>query len=80
MSIDAKMTRRAELFGSAASKVGDHNGASADAAPSAVIKPRTSVIKLWDFFVILAPASIPMDEPMRMATTLINVPTPANIV
>jgi hypothetical protein len=80
MSIDAKMTRSAELLGRAASKVGDHKGESAEAAPSAVIKPRTSVIRLCDFLVIRAPARIPMDEPMRIATTLINVPTPANIV
>ena len=80
MSIDARMTRRAELFGSAASKVGDHNGERADAAPRAVIKPKTSVIRLCDFLVMRAPARMPRDAPIRIAPTLITVPTPANIV
>ena len=80
MSIDARMTRSAELFGSAASNVGDHNGERADAAPSAVIKPKTSVIRLCDFLVMRAPARMPRDAPIRIAPTLITVPTPANIV
>jgi hypothetical protein len=80
MSIDARITRRAELFGSAASKMGDHNGDRADAAPNAVIRPKTSVIRLCDFLVMRAPARIPRDAPMRIAPTLITVPTPANIV
>jgi len=74
------MTKSDELFGSAASKIGDHNGESADAAPRAVMRPRTSVIRLCYFFVMRATARIPMEEPTMIAMTLMSVPTPANIV
>ena len=78
--MDARITSSVEPCGSELSKMGDQRGERADAAPRAVIKPSTSVIRLCDFFVRRAPAAIPSEEPARIAITLTRVPAPTNIV
>jgi hypothetical protein len=80
MSIAARITRSDEPGGRELSKRDDHKGDRAEAAPSAVIKPKTSVMRDCDLLVIREPAAIPSEEPTRIATIFTNVPAPTNIV
>jgi hypothetical protein len=52
----------------------------AEVAPSRVINPRISVIKLVADLLIRDPTAIPIVDPTSTATTLITVPRPINIV
>ena len=55
------------------------SGMIAEVAPSRVINPRISVIKLVADLVIRDPTAIPIVDPISTATTLITVPRPINI-
>jgi hypothetical protein len=58
----------------------DHRGISAEAAPKRVAKPNTSVSKVLVFELNLCPTKIPNPAPPMIATTLMSVPIPGNIV
>jgi hypothetical protein len=53
---------------------------SAEAAPRRVARPKTSVSKVLVFGLNLCPTKIPSPAPPMIATTLISVPIPGNIV
>jgi hypothetical protein len=78
-SIDARIMRRDAPFGKEEVKDVLQRGIIADVAPSKVISPRMSVIKLVADLVIRVPTAIPIVDPTMIATTLITVPSPINI-
>jgi hypothetical protein len=53
---------------------------SAEAAPRSVARPRTSVRRVLVLKLSRCPTNIPRPAPPMIATTLMSVPIPGNIV
>jgi hypothetical protein len=79
ISMAPKITNREEPFGNTSMNWRDHKGVRAETAPSIVIKPRTSVMSVWDLLDNFDPTKIPNDEPSKIAKILITVPEPTKI-
>jgi hypothetical protein len=78
-SKDPNTTKRVQPCGRAPTYRFDHKGLRADAAPSKVTRPKTSVSKVRVRKGILLPTKTPRDAPETIVRILIIVPTPGNI-
>lgn len=76
---DPRTTRSGHPFGKAEINCGDHIAIRADAAPSIVTSPKTSVSKTLVLLVIRFPTKTPIDAPAMIVKTFIRVPIPGNI-
>ena len=79
MSNEPRTTRIGHPCGSALMYLSDHKGIKAEAAPSNVTRPRTSVNKVLVRAFIRFPTKTPREAPKTIVRILITVPTPGNI-